>query len=438
MRIGRYITIMVDYGDIAIHQEAGPATHMPNILFISRIIPNPEGHGGSQRAFSLLKALSTIGEVDVIIPYRPGDEDVIATPINWTEKLARSANKINIPAWASASKKWPGLPYRLATIIDTIFLGSPDVPRIPKRDLFRLKPHGPSKKYDIVFAGRLSCAVLADDLIKLNIITARRRIADFDDILSRVCERQINQDGAFQGRLWRFIRKIDCARIYRAEQRVLDSWDAISVCSDIDVGNLSSRGIGLNVFSLPNVVEKSLIPLTKASYTRILFVGSFSHRPNVQGLMRFLVECWPIIRAIDPTAELTVVGMMPTADLAAEITKAGAKLHENVPNVVPYYRNADIVVSPIFFGGGTRVKLIEAMAYGRAIVSTTLGAEGLGLVNNIHGLIVDDMHEFACAVIRLGAQPELRDLLVRNARALQESHFEPRVMDKAVYAMVNL
>ena len=128
--------------------------------------------------------------------------------------------------------------------------------------------------------------------------------------------------------------------------------------------------------------------------------------------------------------------MSPSDELAAEIEAAGARLHANVPRVEPYYEGSDIVIAPIFFGSGTRIKIVEAMAYERALVASTIGAEGLGIEPGVHALIADDMDAFAEAVISLAQDPALRAALAARAHALQQQRFAPRTIEHTIAAMV--
>jgi glycosyltransferase involved in cell wall biosynthesis len=94
------------------------------------------------------------------------------------------------------------------------------------------------------------------------------------------------------------------------------------------------------------------------------------------------------------------------------------------------------VIVPILFGSGTRIKILEAMAYGRTVVSTSIGAEGMGLRDQEHLLLAEDMAGFVRALERLAAEPEFSADLARRARAFQQEHFGPMAMVSAVNRLV--
>lgn len=295
----------------------------------------------------------------------------------------------------------------------------------------------PTRRYDLVFAGRLPCAVIAENIIRRGWLQTSGKVVDFDDIMSRFRQRQLTAEGMRQGRLWRSVGMIDYRRVLKAERRIMRTWDAVSVCTPEDVKILEDRAPASTIVRVPNVVDKPRLAATSSARSRILFVGSLSHGPNVEGLRRFLATAWPQLHKALPDAVLRVVGMLPFEGLAEEIMASGAELHVNVPSVEPYYRDCDVVISPIFFGGGTRIKILEAMSYGRPVVSTTIGAEGLDIEAGRHALIADDMSIFAQEVIRLSRDANLRAEIADNAHALQQAEFGPQKFDQAVVHMLN-
>jgi glycosyltransferase involved in cell wall biosynthesis len=185
-------------------------------------------------------------------------------------------------------------------------------------------------------------------------------------------------------------------------------------------------------------VDRSLLPEPSGGPCRFLFVGSFAHEPNLHGLNRFLDEAWGLISRNSSEIEVVAVGMLPPPQLVKRLNDLGIALHSNVPSVAPFYAECHAVIAPIFFGGGTRIKLLEAMAYGRAIVATSLAAEGLDLVHGEHALIADDMESFAEAMIALARSPNERHRLAAAAREHQQKRFSPAAMEMAVRSMIGV
>ena len=139
-----------------------------------------------------------------------------------------------------------------------------------------------------------------------------------------------------------------------------------------------------------------------------------------------------------PGAKLEIVGFNPSADLVALAKQHGIFVRENVPDVRPYYADCDAVIAPILFGGGTRVKIVEAMAFGRPVVSTEVGAEGLDLTDGRQILLVRSMEEFPAALAKLANDPTLRKSLVEEARKFQQLNFGPSTLAAAMRSLLML
>jgi glycosyltransferase involved in cell wall biosynthesis len=159
---------------------------------------------------------------------------------------------------------------------------------------------------------------------------------------------------------------------------------------------------------------------------RALFTGTMSYSPNYQGGEWLVERVWPLVREKLPDARLDIVGKDPPSRLAAVDGCDGITVAGFVPSMKPWFAAAQVVVVPIRTGAGIRVKIIEALAAGRPVVSTSLGTEGLGLETGRHLLVEDDEQAFADAVVGLLADPQERARLAREGRARAERDFDWR------------
>lgn len=411
-----------------------------------RIPPHPEGHGGNQRAWFLVNALRRIDTVHLALIYPAADDAAASVSLEAVRPLVAGITIVPCPEWSASSERWEALPWAIGTWIDRVRLGSVDAPRLSVRTLRAIAHALPARAYDHVFAARCSIATIADTLLRRRMITARRRVLDVDDIMSTFRRRQRDADlpdgpiglARLVRENWRAAQASEIAVLDRAERHLATTWDAVSLCSDEDVAHMRRRAPGARLLCVPNVVDRPLLPPRHGNGARILFIGNLRFAPNSQGLGRFLAEAWPRIRAGCPGAELTIVGFSPPPELEALLESPGVATFVNVPQVEPYYAAADVVIAPIFFGGGTRIKILEAMAFGRAVVSTAIGAEGLGAVPAVDMLIADDMAGFAAAVLRLVEDGDLRTTIAENGHRLQRTHFSPAALDHQVGALLRL
>lgn len=164
-------------------------------------------------------------------------------------------------------------------------------------------------------------------------------------------------------------------------------------------------------------------PFADPSEPHLLYVGSLDWRANQDALRWFLESIWPLIRAAAPQARMSVVGRRPPRWMRPFCSRHGARLAADAPDVRPHLAEASVVVVPLRIGGGSRLKILEAMAAGRPVVSTSIGAEGLGVRHNEHILLADDPQEFAHITVHLLNDPNRRQALARAGRGLVEAQY---------------
>jgi glycosyltransferase involved in cell wall biosynthesis len=163
---------------------------------------------------------------------------------------------------------------------------------------------------------------------------------------------------------------------------------------------------------------------------RILFVGSFVHAPNIDAAVWLAEEIIPAVTARFPSAWLQIVGSSPPAEVNA-LVRRGVAVIGDVPSISPYLDDAAVVAAPIRQGGGMRVKVIEALAAGKAVVATPLALEGLDVRHGEHVLVAETAAEFADAVVALLADAGRRAELAMAARRWAEDHLDPDTQVRA-------
>jgi glycosyltransferase involved in cell wall biosynthesis len=163
---------------------------------------------------------------------------------------------------------------------------------------------------------------------------------------------------------------------------------------------------------------------SKEDDDEMLFLASLDWAPNIDGLKYFLSEILPLVVAQQPKARLTIAGRKPPADLRKYCEAiANTNFVGEVPDVRPYLEKAAVIVVPLRVGGGSRLKILEAMAAGKAMVSTSVGAEGLSVSNKVQLILADDPKSFADASVRLMRSPGERRRLGSAGRKLVEDKY---------------
>lgn len=156
---------------------------------------------------------------------------------------------------------------------------------------------------------------------------------------------------------------------------------------------------------------------------RIVFTGAMNYYPNVNAVLFFAQHCWPLIQAHAPDATWQIVGREPPAEIGALARLPGVQVTGSVPDVRPYLTEAAVALAPLQIGSGTRLKILEALAMGKALVSTSIGCEGIAVVPGKHLLIADQPETFASAVVELLNDPTKRHELGTAGRKLVETQY---------------
>ena len=229
--------------------------------------------------------------------------------------------------------------------------------------------------------------------------------------------RQFAQTSASQTR--RLYAEANWRKLRREELAAYRDADGVSLCSDVDERRLLEQAPGIRTAIIPNAadVEHYQPRPTDVDGRTVIFFGLLSTNPNVDGVVHFVRDIWPRIAAVSPEARCKIIGGRAPPSLLA-LAGPRVELTGFVSDLRPHLASAAAVVAPLRVGGGTRLKIVEAMAMGKAIVSTTLGAEGIDAVPGRDILIADEPAAFAASVVRLLNDPSLSARLGQSARRL--------------------
>lgn len=206
----------------------------------------------------------------------------------------------------------------------------------------------------------------------------------------------------------------------------------VAVVSDEDARALSSLDARIEPVLIPNGVDLvhyvpsedvCAKPLADLS---TVFTGKMDFRPNVDAAVWFANEILPVLRKEIPLAHVSFVGQNPSPAVRSLGSRSGVEVTGRVADTRPYIADAAVYIVPLRMGGGTRLKVLEAMAMGKAIVSTTIGAAGITCVSGRDLVIADEPKDFAGAVCSLMREPARRKELGANARKLVEKSYDWR------------
>ncbi len=250
----------------------------------------------------------------------------------------------------------------------------------------------------------------------------RRAVLTFIDVVYSRAERI----GRLETKPGRKLRNLLYSRMMRRwEPRYAGRFARCIAVSASDRSLLLSANPGLSIDLVPNGVDaREFRPLPEPPSARsLVFVGNMGYRPNVDAMNWFCDRILPRLRRELPGVEMWIVGKNPTPEVT-HLDGDGVHVTGRVDDLRPFYQRASVAVVPLRGGGGTRLKILEAMALGRPVVSTAIGCEGLEVEDGKHLLIADDPEAFAGATLRLLRDEEIKGHLTHAARALVEEKYD--------------
>ena len=387
-----------------------------HVLVVADVFPWPARDGYRLRLASMLQGLARSGSVDLFVAAQEGDPTSGPVP-GYIRRYDVSVARPSVQTLLLLAR----------TLRDPL----------PRRVLWRdwspaqraLASFTAGRSYDVTWFSHL------DSYLALGGDDPDRSIVDCDNLedralLGRPSARSILAGAVRPGgrtpalkHLVRLALDARDRRCWAAVQATTAAQvAAIVVCSELDRRRLAhSRAAVLpNTYAPPAVV---LPPLPQEP--TVVMVARFTYEPNIAGVAWFVRQVLPEVIPRVPGVEVRLVGRYDRR--LEEVARApGITVVGEVDDVGDELQRARAVIVPLLSGSGTRVKALEALAYGRPLVSTILGAEGLGLVDGVHGLIVDDAHEFAGALGRVLTDDALAHRLVESGGRLLRERFDPQ------------
>jgi len=379
---------------------------MDDLLFITPITPRVQGMGCEKRAWSHLEALTSLGNVHCLI-FTP------STAMPNTTELAQINSLASSVFMCTASD---GEPVVHDKVLGLSFFHNLIRPNNTSNALTASTGEQISKKFSAINFKAVLCFRIRSfpiwEILNSHYgITTNRLSVDFDDIESLALSRRLKYESDLLGKEGALIARLTLSRINKLESRILNVANHVLVCSEKDKLLLDTRKNKATVIVLPNIAPKveRLGPIKNNNSLNIIFVGSMGYPPNSDGAIFFCNEVWPLIKEKyqQHSLNLQIIRYRPPETVLNLASNTDIEVTGGVGELTPYYENASLVIVPIRFGGGTRIKVLEAMAYGRPVVSTTIGAEGIEYTHGENILIANAPAEFASTCVKLLESPTL-------------------------------
>jgi glycosyltransferase involved in cell wall biosynthesis len=405
------------------HDETSPV-----FLVLSNVVPWPEVSGSSIRAAATVRALRDLGRVDVFCMLEPGAED-----------LAEPPPDAHVERWETAT-----VPPRSLWLRQIRWLLSRGLPRqVWSNDYARSRSvfsEWSRSRYDLVWIaagaqGFAAFGALAPGPVVVNLNDVEHRkidaVLELDDDANRDNGSLVSKARRLAVRLnLRLNRRRWRAYYARMAQRVGE----IVVCSELEREHLGipTAAVVPNIYPAPDqTVGRTMV----GSPPTVSIIGQLHYAPNADAAAFFVNDVLPLLRAEVPDVQVRLVGQ-PSPSVSALADVDGVTVTGLVPDIAAELARADVCAVPIRFGGGTRIKILEAFAHRMPVISTTLGSEGLDVVDGRHLVLADDAASFASGCATLLRDEAFRGRLVDAAHRHWEERFTEEAFRKAVLEVI--
>jgi len=393
---------------------------MAKILFVTTRIPYPPWEGHQIRTYNLLKRVCEEHEVKLVSFVRSDEDPAHADHLR---TICKSVDLIEIPADQSKFKL-------LTTILSGVLTKTPFVVR---------KYSAPEMKQ------KLKQVIEQDspDLVHLDMLPLAQYLplcGDIPTILndhnveSLLVERRAEATSSIPQKVF-FSNQ--APKLEEFEKFATQNATEVLACSQDDAEILSRMGNGKGIHIIANGVDiEQFIPSDNVQVdpNKIIFVGGMGWFPNKDGMNFFIKEAMPLISEKNPEASLTVVGKSDGLEIPDQL-RDKVSATGFVDDFRPLVHEAAVYILPLRVGSGTRLKLLEAMAMGKAIVSTRIGAEGVVLEDGENILMADTPQEIADAVLRLMNDQQLRERLGKSAHEQAKNLYDWRILGNKMLAV---
>lgn len=383
-----------------------------SILWIARTCPLPANDGEKQRVYNLLKALARWHDLTVVCRLIEPEEEAGVEALRGICKTVQAVH-IPRPRGALDRLRW-ALPFLLSHYplsLCTMYFES------IRRLLQRVADE---TVFDIVQVEHSSLSIYLDK-VKFRGRPAQVLTMHNIDYLrsARVLANQLPG-------LRRLFMKLDAVRFRAWELAALSRFDRVITMSALDRALLLNDSPGLRISVVPNGVDtKAVSYLAPAPMSEVVvYVASMDSFANHDGAMFLVQDIWPLVKAQRPAARLLIVGRAPRPALLSLHNGQDIVVTGKVAEVLDFYRGAAVAVVPLRSGGGTRLKILEAMAAGVPVVSTTVGCEGIEASAGVNVLLADESASFAAAMLKVMGDPVLQQRLSAAAREFVEESYD--------------
>ncbi|MCO6495528.1 MAG: glycosyltransferase [Bacteroidetes bacterium] len=381
------------------------------ILFVANRFPFPPHRGDKIKIYNLARKLSEKHEL-ILVTFTQDSQDL--ENINKLNSIFKRVETVHLPQWKSVLScarffydKSP---------LQVLYFRSNAFKKLLNRVINEENP-------DVVHVQHLR---MSQYLPELNNIPA---LLDLPDAFSMYWERRMKQANNIFNK---WFTSLEYKRVVNYE-KILNRFNLCVACSSEDVNYLINKHGLSNIRVFPNGVDIDTFSSGSghdySGNQNLLFTGNMNYAPNVDGVLYFVKEIFPIILKKQPQARFIIAGQKPVAKVKA-LAATNVEVTGFVEDIAEYYKNASVVVAPLRIGAGTQNKVLEALAMAVPVVCTNVGFEGLGIQSGEGVFMETDKMAFANNVIELLNNEDLRKQTGLKGREIVINKFQWNVVAK--------
>jgi sugar transferase (PEP-CTERM/EpsH1 system associated) len=375
-------------------------------------LPYPPDTGGKIRSYHLLRALTARFEVDLYTVYY-GEEP----PDAETRALREHCRRVVLLHLVKSERTRDRIRRVLGPLPRSVDYFHTSL------SLKQARKHLCDTKYDLVVADEICMTPYAELVLDLPRIVVRQKVDHLhyrETTLARPWE------------IEKILDFLEAAKLRRYERAKMPLYQGFLACSEQDAAIINRDVPEMPSLVIPNGVDLStFVPsgLSRSEEPTLLYVGSMDYYPNIDAVQFFFDSMYKTIRQVVPNVCVQIVGHAPPREIQELANLPGVQVTDTVPDVRPYYEQATMLIVPLRLGGGTRLKIVEAMAMGLPVVSTTVGAEGLDVRSGENILIADDAASFADDILQLLSDLDLCNRIAEGGRILAHRYDWKELME---------
>ncbi len=390
------------------------------VLFVPVKLSVPPTNGQAIRTLSIIQALGTLGHALTFVSFAPTARPESLEPLpSYCQRIELVEQDLpNMSEGANFARRAQSLaqgrPYSIERFRSA-------------RMRLKLAEYLAKEPFDLIFCDGIYPLVNVPE-------TSTPIILNTHNVEYEIYRRYGEVEKSF---LRRSYARMESRLVESAERKACERASLVLACSDKDSEAFRGLNSKVPVLVVPNCIDTDLFAPSQSSghddtAPVLLFQGSMDWYPNRDAVEFFARSVLPKLRAQIPSLKFVVAGRNPSAEFVSTIAPLGVEFTGTVPDMRPYIESASIVVVPLRLGSGTRIKILEACACGRAVVSTRIGAEGLDLRDGKDFVMADTPEDMVTSIIGLLRDPDRRAALARAGRNHVVQHFSHLALQKSL------